>query len=242
VSGHVNYRLDGAVATIAMDDGKVNALSLDMLGALNEAFDRAERDGAVVILRGRDGYFSAGFDLKVFGSGDADRIVEMLRLGATLAQRIMGFPAPVLIASDGHAVAAGAFMLMAADVRIGVEGEFRVGLNEVQIGLTVPQFVIELARQRLHPGHQARAVIDAAMYTPHEAVQVGYLDEVVPPAELGEAARREAERLAGLNRVAYTATKQRVRSPSLAAIGAAIENEMRVEALSGVSAPTHDGR
>ncbi len=238
MSGLVNYHLaESAVATIVMDDGKVNALSVDMLGALHEAFDRAERDDAVVVLRGRDGYFSAGFDLRVFASGDAERIVEMLRLGATLAQRIMGFPAPVLIASDGHAVAAGAFMLMAADVRIGVDGEFRVGLNEVQIGLTMPQFVIELARQRLHPGHLARAVIDAAMYTPREAVQVGYLDEVVPAAELDEVARREAERLAGLNRAAHTATKQRVRSPSLAAISAAIESEMSVEALGEASAP-----
>jgi enoyl-CoA hydratase len=237
VSGLVNYHLESAVATIAMNDGKVNALSLEMLGALHEAFDRAERDGVVVLLRGREGYFSAGFDLQVFAGGDAERIVEMLRLGATLAQRIMGFPAPVLIASDGHAVAAGAFMLMAADVRIGVDGEFRVGLNEVQIGLTMPRFVIELARQRLHPGHLARAVIDAAMYTPREAVQVGYLDQVVPAAELGEAARREAQRLAGLNRAAHTATKQRVRAPSLAAIAAAIEGEMSVEALSGASAP-----
>jgi enoyl-CoA hydratase len=237
VSELVNYHLEGAIATIAMDDGKVNAFSLEMLSALHEAFDRAEHDGAVVLLRGRDGYFSAGFDLQVFAGGDAERIVEMLRLGATLTQRIMSFPAPVLIASDGHAVAAGAFMLMAADVRIGVDGEFRVGLNEVQIGLTMPQFVIELARQRLHPGHLAHAVIDAAMYTPREAVHVGYLDKVVPAAELGEAAQREAERLAGLNRVAHAATKQRVRSPSLAAIGAAIEDEINVAALSGASAP-----
>jgi enoyl-CoA hydratase len=237
-SGLVSYHLDSAIATIAMDDGKVNALSMDMLSELHAAFDRAERDGAVVLLRGREGYFSAGFDLKVFAGGEVEPIVEMLRSGAGLAQRIMGFPAPVLIANDGHAVAAGAFMLMAADVRIGIDGEFRIGLNEVEIGLTMPQFVIELARQRLHPGHLARAVIDAAMYAPRDAVEVGYLDLVVPAAELGETARREAERLAGLNRAAHTATKQRVRSASLAAIGGAIESEMSVEALSGAGVPT----
>jgi enoyl-CoA hydratase len=76
------YELEGRIATITMDDGKVNAFSIDMLRAVHAALDRADEDGAVVVLRGRDGYFSAGFDLKVFSGGDPDRVVEMLRLGS----------------------------------------------------------------------------------------------------------------------------------------------------------------
>ena len=136
------YGLDGRIATIAMDDGKVNALSIEMLKTLHAAFDRAEQDGAVVVLTGREGRFSAGFDLKVFNSGDVDLVVEMLSLGATLAERVLSFPTPVVVACNGHAIAAGSFLPLAADVRIGVDGPFQIGLNEVEIGLTVPWFAI----------------------------------------------------------------------------------------------------
>jgi len=227
----VTYTLEDRIATIAMDDGKVNAFSVEMLEALHAALDRAERDGAVVALTGREGYFSAGFDLKVFAGGDVEQILTMLRGGATLAERILGFPTPVLLAASGHTVAAGAFLALAADVRIGAEGDFRVGLNEVQIGLTVPWFVVELARQRLHPGHLPRAVIDAAIYDPREAVDVGFLDWVVPAGELRAAGMQEAARLAQLDRGAHTATKLQVRGEALAAVRKAIESELTLDGL-----------
>jgi enoyl-CoA hydratase len=227
------YELEGRIATITMDDGKVNAFSIDMLRAVHAALDRADEDGAVVVLRGRDGYFSAGFDLKVFSGGDPDRVVEMLRLGATLAERVLSFATPVLVACSGHAVAAATFVALAADVRIGVEGPYRLGLNEVQIGLTVPWFAIELARQRLSPAHFDRAVITAAMYTPSEAVDAGFLDRIVPSEELRDASLQAAETLAGLNAAAHAATKLRVRAGALAAIRAAIESELTIEGLTG---------
>lgn len=115
---------DGRIATITMDDGKANALSLAMLGELHAAFDRAEADEAIVILTGRPDRFSAGFDLAVFSSG-GEAIVEMLRLGATLCERILAFPRPVVVACNGHAFAAGAFLALSADARIGVEGADR---------------------------------------------------------------------------------------------------------------------
>jgi enoyl-CoA hydratase len=233
----VSYELEGRIATIAMDDGKVNAFSIAMLQALHEALDRAERDNAVVVLTGREGYFSAGFDLKVFAGGDIERVLEMLQMGATLAERILGFQTPVLLACGGHTVAAGAFLALAADVRIGAEGDFRVGLNEVQIGLTVPWFVIELARQRLHPGHFARAVVNAATYSPSDAVEVGYFDRVVPAGELRAASLAEAARLAGLDQSAHAATKLRARSDTLAAVRKAIESELTVEGLGAASSP-----
>lgn len=227
------YELDGRIATITMDDGKVNAFSIDMLKAVHAAFDRAEEDEAVVVLSGRDGYFSAGFDLKVFSGGDPDRVVEMLRLGATLAERVLSFATPVLVSCSGHAVAAATFVALAADVRIGVEGPYRLGLNEVQIGLTVPWFAIELARQRLSPAHFDRAVVTAAMYTPAEAVDAGFLDQIVAPDELRTASLQVAETLAGLNAAAHTATKLRVRAGALSAIRAAIESELTIEGLTG---------
>jgi enoyl-CoA hydratase/carnithine racemase len=231
------YELDGRIATIAMDDGKVNVFSIPMLRALHAAFDQAERDEAVVVLRGRESYFSAGFDLKVFGGGDVEQVIEMLNLGATLAERVLSFKTPVVIESTGHTVAAGAFLLLAADLRVGTDGPFRIGLNEVKIGLTVPWFVIELARQRLHPAHFSRAVIAANMYSPHDAVAAGFLDRVVSAQELRETSLHEAAQLAELNAAAHAATKLRARAGTLAAMRAAIESELTVEGLGGASAP-----
>jgi enoyl-CoA hydratase len=231
------YELDERIATITIDDGKVNAFSIPMLQAIHAAFDQAERDGAIVILTGRENYFSAGFDLKVFAGGDVAQVIEMLTLGATLAERILSFATPVITTCSGHTVAAGAFLPLAADLRIGTDGPFRVGLNEVKIGLTVPWFVIELARQRLHPAELNRSVISATMYNPSEAVTAGFFDRIVPSDELLPASLAAAAELAELNPAAHAATKLRVRGNSLKAIRSAIETELTPEGLGGTQAP-----
>jgi enoyl-CoA hydratase len=221
-----NYELEGRVATITLDDGKVNALSIPMLEAIHAAFDRAEADEAIVLLTGREKYLSAGFDLKVFQE-QPERIVEMLTLGATLCERILAFPTPVLAACSGHAIAAGSFLLLAADLRIGVDGPFKIGLNEVQIGLTMPLFVVELARQRLSPAEFNRALVNATMYAPAEAAAAGFLDRVVPAAELDAGAAEAAAQLATLDPAAHKATKLRVREQALLAVRAGIDKELR---------------
>jgi enoyl-CoA hydratase len=222
------YERDGPIATITIDDGKVNAFSIPMLRALHAAFDAAERDEAVVVLRGREGCLSAGFDRRGFAEG-RERLLEMLTLGARLAERVLALPAPVVAVCTGHALPTGAFLLLAADCRLGAEGPFKIGLNEVRIGLTVPWFAIELARQRLHPAHFGRAVVCATMYSPHEAVAAGFLDRVLLPAELDDAARAAAEDLLQLDRAAHAATKLRARAGALAALRRAIESELKLE-------------
>ena len=187
------YEQSDGIATIRMDDGKVNALGVPMLRELHAAFDRAQEEDAIVILTGREGRFSGGFDLKVF-SDTPEQLPEMLTLGATLCERILTFPRPVITACTGHGVAAGCFIQLPADLRLGVDGPFRIGLNEVMIGLTMPQFVIDLARSRLTPAEFDRAVNSAAMYTPADAVGAGFLDRVVAAEELASAAQEAARR------------------------------------------------
>jgi enoyl-CoA hydratase len=164
----VTYIGKDPVSTIAMDDGKVNVFSIPMLRSLHEAFDQAERDRTVVLLKGRPGCFTAGFDLSTFGGTHQDA-VALLRLGATLAERILSFPAPVVVACSGHAFPAGAFLLMAADARIGADGPFKLGLNEVRIGLTLPWFATVLARHRLSPAHFDHAAVTGDMFDPRAA-------------------------------------------------------------------------
>jgi enoyl-CoA hydratase len=207
----VTYAHEGGVATIAMDDAKVNALSPAMQADINAALDRAESDQAVVILTGRSGVFSGGFDLKVLrGGGDA---MGMLRGGFELSVRLLTYPRPVIIACNGHGIAMGAFLLLSADYRIGVDGAFRIMANEVAIGLTMPRPAIELCRARLTPAHFNRAMLLSETYTPADAVAAGFLDRVVPEAQLMDEARRLAADLGKLDRAAHKATKERVRGP-----------------------------
>jgi enoyl-CoA hydratase len=169
--------------------------------------------------------------LNVFAAGEPEPAVEMLRLGATLVERILGFKRPVVVACPGHAVAAGAFVTMAADLRIGVEGAFKLGLNEVKIGLTVPWFVIELARYRLAPTHFDRSVVSATVFTPAQAIQAGFLDRVVAADELRAQSLQAAQALLELNAKAHTETKLRARGVLLQAVREAIESELTVESL-----------
>ena len=218
----VSYQLEGSIATITMDDGKVNALSLQMLGELDAALDRATADQAVVVLTGRDGIFSAGFDLTVLRAGGSDASA-MLRAGFELAERILSFPTPVLIACTGHAIAMGVFLLLSGDYRVGAAGPYKITANEVAIGLTMPRAAVEICRQRLAPAHFNRAVILAEIFSPDDAVAAGFLDRVVPAPELQDVAASAAGLLAKLDSDAHAASKVRARDNSLHALRAAIE-------------------
>jgi enoyl-CoA hydratase len=218
----VTYRVHDAVATITMDDGKMNVLTLEMFAQLTDAFDRAEADRAVVILTGRDGVFSAGFDMRVLGGG-GPAAYELVRTGFELAARILAFPAPVVVACSGHALAMGVFLVLAGDYRVGALGAHKIGANEVAIGITMPFFGIEMCRQRLAPAHFHRAVVTAEIYRPEDAVAAGFLDRAVPAAELEETARSIAVGLAKLDLGVHAASKLRARDHALKAVRAAIE-------------------
>ena len=221
----VTFEHEGEVSTVTMDDGKVNVFSPTMLRALHAAFDEAERAGGAVLLTGRPGCFSAGFDLHVLRE-QPDEVVPLLRQGATLAQRILSFPAPVVVACTGHAYPAGAFLLMAADVRVGADGPFRLGLNEVRIGMALPEFAVVLARHRLTPAAFDRTAVTGTMFGPREPRSRACSTTSSHLASCADAARAAAEDLATLDRRAHRTTKRRVRAPVLAELAAAIEAEL----------------
>ena len=218
----VTYNLKESIATITMDDGKVNALSPQMFTELSTAFDQAKTDKAVVVFTGREGVFSAGFDLGVLGSGGPDA-AALLGSGFELAERILSFPTPVVIACSGHAIAMGVFLVLSGDYRIGADGPYKITANEVAIGMTMPRTAVEICRQRLSPAHFNRAVILAEPYAPDRAVDAGFLDRVVQPSELQDVARKTAAQLATLNMDAHAATKLRARDGTLQAIRAGMK-------------------
>ncbi len=239
MTSRVSYERDGSVATIAMDDGKVNTLAPPMLAELGAALDRAEADGAVVVLTGREGIFSAGFDLNVLNAGGQDGI-DMIRGGFELATRLLAFPTPVVIAASGHAIAMASFLLLSGDYRLGAAGPYKITANEVAIGMVMPHAAIEICRRRLAPAHFDRVVLLSEAYDPEGAVEAGFLDRVVPAGDLLDAARELAGRLATLDMQAHAASKLRVRERALAAIRQATEAQdtaMR-EAWAGAAAPS----
>jgi enoyl-CoA hydratase len=227
----VTYRCEAGVARITMDDGKVNVMSTAMLRDLNAALDCAEQDNAIVVLRSaRQGIFSAGFDLKIFASNDPARSLEMVKAGAELALRLMSHPNPTVGVMEGHAFPMGTFLLLACDVRVGALGNFRMGLNEVAIGIVPPGFAIELARSRLHPAWLSRTVTLGEMYEPQDAVVAGFLDRAVPADEVDRVLDEILGALRGLNAAIHRSAKLRLRRQTMAAMREAIDRELTLEA------------
>ncbi|MGV8860743.1 MAG: crotonase/enoyl-CoA hydratase family protein [Pseudomonas sp.] len=221
MSDLISYHLEDGIATLTLSNGKVNAISPEVIAAFNSALDQAEQDRAVVIITGQPGILSGGYDLKVMTSGP-ENAISLVTAGSTLARRLLAHPFPVVVACPGHAVAKGAFLLLSVDYRIGVDGPFSIGLNEVQIGMTMHHAGIELARDRLSKSAFHRSVINAEMFNPKGALDAGFLDKVVSAEELQSAARTAALQLKKLNMVAHKNTKLKVRKALLEALDQSI--------------------
>lgn len=230
----VSYRREGAVAVIEMDDGKVNAVGLPMIAALNAALDRAESEGAAIVLTGRAQTFCGGFDLRVMKSAGLDTL-KMLRGGFELSARMLAFPRPIVVACNGHAVAMGAFLVLSGDYRLGARGPFKLQANEVAIGMTLPRAAIAICRQRIAPQHLDRVTLLSEAYDPEGAVAAGFLDRVVDAEALLPEALAIAERLAtGLDATAHARTKARLRADTVRAIRSGASADLRELALLGV--------
>lgn len=220
----ISYLFEDGIAILTLSNGKVNAISPDVIAAFNNALDRAEQDRAIVIITGQPGILSGGYDLKVMTSGPQNAI-NLVAAGSTLARRMLAHPYPIIVACPGHAVAKGAFLLLSADYRIGVEGPFTIGLNEVQIGMTMHHVGIELARDRLRKSAFNRSVINGEMFDPAGAVEAGFLDKVVPVQELMPTALAVAQQMKKINMTAHRYTKLKVRKGLLETLDAAIEQD-----------------
>ncbi|WP_422344791.1 crotonase/enoyl-CoA hydratase family protein [Parasphingorhabdus sp.] len=214
----------GDIALITMDDGKANAVNFDLMEALNDALDQAESDAKAIVLAGREGRFSGGFDLKAMANFKPDDAVRLLDRASELLLRFYGGPLPVVGACTGHAIAMGTFLLLACDTRIGAEGDFKLGANESATGMKLPVFALELARDRLSASHLTRAMIQAYIYHPKGAVEAGYLDMLTAPEKVVDQALAIAGQLAGLSTKAYAYQKSALRKPTLDAIRASIGN------------------
>ena len=225
------YSLHDGVASITMDDGQADVMSAAMLNELRAAFDRAESDGAIVILRSsREGVFSAGFDLKTFAARNPQRSFAIVRAGADLVSRLLRYPPPMIAAVEGHAYPMGAFLTLCCDCRISARGDHRIGLNEVAIGIAPPSFAIELSRSRLQSAWHNRTVTLGEMFEPEDALTAGFYDKLVEPGAADAAAKSIAESLKKIDRASHTKAKARLRACLIVRLEDAIDAEINLPA------------
>ena len=232
-SEFVHYSLQNKVATIRIDDGKRNALSPEVLREIYQALDQAESDRAAIILTGRESVFSAGFDLKVMKRGGR-KALRMLRLGYSLTARVMSYPYPVVVACNGHSFAMGVFLMLSADYVIGSRGDFKIAANEVAIGMTMPRVAAATLRNRLVPAAFQRAVTLSEYFDPESALQAGFFDELVGPAELMSRAEARASDALELDAHAHTASKRRIRKALIRRIRFSVPLDLIDAALIGL--------
>jgi enoyl-CoA hydratase len=198
---------DGDVSIITLNDGKANVFSPEMSEAVSSLLDQVPEDKGSLVITGRPGIFSAGFDLKIISSGDSDAVASMVKAGFTLLARIYNFPRPVIAACSGHGVALGAFLLCCADYRIGAKGQFIVQANETRNNMSIPTPILEISKSRIAKTHWYRAILNAEAYPVENAIEPGYLDEVTDAENLMNRAMEVANDLATLGHPHYKITK-----------------------------------
>ena len=200
--------IENDISIITLDDGKANVFSPKMIQDVNDCLDQVPTQKGALIITGRDGMFSAGFDLKIISAGEMSAITEMTTNGFKLLSRIFSFPRPVLGACSGHGIALGTFLLCCCDYRIGVKGEFMIGANEMRTNMVIPTPILELIKFRVSNGHKYRAILGAEMYLIEDGIEAGLIDEVVEPENLMEASMHKIKDLASMGHPSYTLTKE----------------------------------
>jgi enoyl-CoA hydratase len=218
----------GPVMVLHLDDGKANALTKPLIAATKAAVLEAAADGEVgaVVIHGREGRFSGGFDLGVMRGGDMAAIMDLVSDGGDLVHACYGAAVPVVAACTGHAVAAGALLLLGCDVRVGADIDAKVGLPEVTIQMALPRWAVSMAGERLSRRHLQRAVVHGRVTTPRDAIDVGFIDEVVPPERvLDRSIELATELTKTLHGPAYAETVQRSRGQLLERVAAEIAGD-----------------
>jgi enoyl-CoA hydratase len=222
MSSFATLSITDRIATLTLDDGKANAFGFAMMEAINTCLDEAEANADVIVLKGRPSIMCAGFDLKVMNNSPDDA-TQMVRLGGELLLRLFSCAKPVVISTSGHGIAAGGLLMLAADYRIGTQGEARYGLNESAIGMVLPPFGMDMARFKLNNQYLDASVVGAELYLPDAAVRVGYLDEVVAPENLDARTLEKAQALLELDGKAFAGNKKIIRGAAIEKIRAELE-------------------
>lgn len=205
-------RLESGLALLTLRHGKANALDLEFCEALTKQFEALENaEAKAVVMTAEGGIFSAGVDLPRAAEGGAEYLREFLPVLDALYRTIFFFPKPVVAAINGHAIAGGAVLACCADRRLFAQGLSRMGVTELLVGLPFPALALEILRFTLNPRHFPHAIYSGATFEGPEALDRGFLDELVPPAELLERAIAQAQAYAAIRPETFAFSKAHLR-------------------------------
>lgn len=215
MSNPIQIRDTDGVTLVTLDDGKANTLGGDMISALSETAEKLARGRGPVILTGAGRFFSAGLDLGGVVALDRDALATFLDRFEKMAVSWFSLARPVIAAVNGHAIAGGAILALVCDFRVAAQGEWKIGLTEVPLGIPFPASALELSRLNVNPSHAARVFLAGELFTPADAVAAGLLDRVVPADQLIPTATAFASQLAKSPGIAFSQTKSALREPTL---------------------------
>ncbi|HVU86053.1 MAG TPA: enoyl-CoA hydratase/isomerase family protein [Pirellulales bacterium] len=206
----------GSVTVLHMVRGRGNALDISFLEALIEALSHVERsECTAVVLTGKGRIFGAGVDLPALVAGGPDYVRQFIPLMTRGFERLVKFPKPLVAATNGHAIAGGAILMLACDVRLLARGEAKIGLTEVLVGVQFPAWALEIARFATPPQHFPEMILTGRTWLPEQALARGLVDELVEPEQLLARACAVAEELSAVPPATYAATKLAVRRPMI---------------------------
>ena len=219
------------VSIIKLDDGKANAFSYEMLTKVNELLGQVPKDSGALVITGRDGLFSGGFDLKTIATGDMEKITKMVHLGYRLLEDLYSFDRPVIAAVSGHSIALGLFVVCSADYRIAIDGEYICQANEVRNNMDIPTPIMEILKARVNKNYFYPAVYHSDAYSVQDSIAVGFIDEVVTETEFMSRVMEKAKELASLPHPFYASTKKSAQDDVRKKISDAIEKYENLTAL-----------
>jgi enoyl-CoA hydratase len=227
------------ILTLRLAHGKASALDVELLDALLRELDGVAEDVRAVILTGTGSIFSAGVDLFRLTEGGADYVRRFLPLLSQFVRALFAFPRPVVAAANGHAIAGGCVVVLAADARLMAEGAGRIGIPELLVGVPFPAAALEVVRFAV-PRHKVQSLIyTGRTVPPQEAIAVGLIDEVVAPDALQARAQETARQLALIPPQVYRLTKQSLRAEALERIERASELQEQEVLAVWSTAETH---
>tara|TARA_B100000945_G_scaffold135909_1_gene108480 strand:+ start:1556 stop:2260 length:705 start_codon:yes stop_codon:yes gene_type:complete len=196
------------ISVIKLDDGKANAFSYEMLIQINNLLEKVSRDSGALVITGREGLFSGGFDLKTFATGDMEKVSKMVQLGYRLLLELFSFERPVIAAVSGHSIALGLFIACSADYRIAIDGEYVCQANEVRNNMDIPTPIMEILKARVNKNYFYPAVLHSDPFSVQDSIAVGYIDEVVAEQDFMNRVIEKATELASLPHPFYANTKK----------------------------------
>ncbi|MBD63491.1 MAG: enoyl-CoA hydratase [Gammaproteobacteria bacterium] len=204
----VTLTKDNDISIIKLDDGKANAFSYEMLVQIHSLLEKVSRDSGALVITGREGLFSGGFDLKTFSTGDMDKISKMVQLGYRLLLELFSFERPVIAAVSGHSIALGLFVACSADYRIAIDGQYVCQANEVRNNMDIPTPIMEILKARVNKNYFYPAVFHSDSFSVQDSIAVGYIDEVIAEQDFMDRVIEKATELASLPHPFYANTKK----------------------------------